>query len=43
MTVPEERERQRTRAIEDELRRRDADRQRPQEELDYFGRLLKGF
>lgn len=43
VTVPEERERQRTRAIEDELRRRDADRQRPQEELDYFGRLLKGF
>ena len=43
MTVPEERERQRTRAIEEELRRRDADRERPQEELDYFGRLLKGF
>jgi uncharacterized protein (TIGR02302 family) len=43
VTVPEERERQRTRAIEDELRRRDADRERPQEELDYIGRLLKGF
>ena len=43
VTVPEERERQRTRAIEEELRRRDADRERPQEELDYFGRLLKGF
>ncbi|HEY3847972.1 MAG TPA: DUF4175 domain-containing protein [Acetobacteraceae bacterium] len=41
--VPEERERQRTRAIEEELRRRDADRERPQEELDYLGRLLKGF
>lgn len=43
VTVPEERERQRTRAIEDELRRRDADRERPQQELDYIGRLLKGF
>ena len=43
MTVPEERERQRTRAIEEELRRRDANRERPQEELDYIGRLLKGF
>ncbi|MGA3398097.1 MAG: DUF4175 family protein [Acetobacteraceae bacterium] len=43
VTVPEERERQRTRAIEEELRRRDADRERPQEELDYIGRLLKGF
>ncbi len=43
VAVPEERERQRTRAIEDELRRRDADRERPQEELDYIGRLLKGF
>jgi len=43
VTVPEQRERQRTRAIEEELRRRDADRERPQEELDYYGRLLKGF
>jgi uncharacterized protein (TIGR02302 family) len=43
VTVPEDRERQRTRAIEEELRRRDADRGRPQEELDYYGRLLKGF
>jgi tetratricopeptide (TPR) repeat protein len=43
VTVPEERERQRTRAIEEELRRRDANRERPQEELDYLGRLLKGF
>ena len=43
VTVPEQRERQRTRAIEEELRRRDADRERPQEELDYIGRLLKGF
>jgi tetratricopeptide (TPR) repeat protein len=43
VTIPEQREKQRTRAIEDELRRRDADRERPQEELDYYGRLLKGF
>lgn len=43
VTVPEERERQRTRAIEEELRRRDANRERPQQELDYLGRLLKGF
>jgi uncharacterized protein (TIGR02302 family) len=43
VTVPEQRERQRTRAIEDELRRRDANRERPQQELDYYGRLLKGF
>ena len=43
VTIPEQREHQRTRAIEEELRRRDANRQRPQEELDYYGRLLKGF
>lgn len=41
--IPEHRAHQRTRAIEDELRRRDANRERPPEELDYYGRLLKGF
>lgn len=43
VTVPEERERQRTRAVEEELRRRDAERTRPQQELDYIDRLLKQF
>jgi uncharacterized protein (TIGR02302 family) len=41
--VPEEMERQRTRAIQDELRRRGGQRSRPQEELDYIDRLLKQF
>jgi hypothetical protein len=43
VAVPEERERQRTQAIQDELRRRGADQERPREELDYIGRLLKQF
>jgi uncharacterized protein (TIGR02302 family) len=43
VAVPEEREQQRTRAIEEELRKRDADRMRPQMELDYINRLLKQF
>lgn len=43
VTVPEERERQRTQAIEEELRRRGANRERPQQELDYIDRLLKQF
>jgi Domain of unknown function (DUF4175) len=43
VTVPEERERQRTQAIEEELRRRGAERERPQQELDYIDRLLKQF
>jgi len=43
VTVPEERERQRTQAIQEELRRRDAERTRPQQELDYIDRLLKRF
>jgi uncharacterized protein (TIGR02302 family) len=43
VTVPEERERQRTQAIQEELRRRGADRMRPQPELDYIDRLLKQF
>jgi hypothetical protein len=36
-------ERQRTRAIQEELRRRGGERTRPQEELDYIDRLLKQF
>ncbi|MBN8899572.1 MAG: DUF4175 family protein, partial [Rhodospirillales bacterium] len=43
VVVPEERERQRTQAIQEELRRRGADRERPQQELDYIDRLLKQF
>jgi len=43
VTVPEERERQRTQAIQEELRRRGAERLRPQIELDYIDRLLKQF
>ncbi len=41
--VPEERERQRTKAIQEELRRRGAEQERPREELDYIDRLLKQF
>lgn len=41
--VPEEMERARTRAIQEELRRRGADRTRPQPELDYIDRLLREF
>ena len=41
--VPEEMERQRSRAIQEELRRRGAERTRPQQELDYIERLLKQF
>lgn len=41
--VPEERERQRTHAIQEELRRRDANQERPRQELDYIDRLLKQF
>jgi uncharacterized protein (TIGR02302 family) len=43
VAVPEERERQRTQAIQDELRRRGSERERPQEELDYIDRLLRQF
>lgn len=43
VVVPEERERQRTQAIQEELRRRGADQQRPRQELDYIDRLLKQF
>ena len=41
--VPEERERQKTLAIQEELRRRGAERGRPPPELDYIERLLKQF
>jgi hypothetical protein len=41
--VPEDREQNRTQEISNELRRRDADRQRSQEERDYIDRLLKQF
>ena len=41
--VPTEMEQARTRALQDELRRRGADRTRPQPELDYIDRLLKSF
>jgi hypothetical protein len=43
VTVPEERERQRTQAIQEELRRREGERSRSREELDYIDRLLKQF
>jgi uncharacterized protein (TIGR02302 family) len=43
LRVPDEMEQARSRAIQEELRRRGADRQRPQQELDYIGRLLKSF
>jgi uncharacterized protein (TIGR02302 family) len=43
VAVPEERERQRTQAIQEELRRRGADQQRSRQELDYIDRLLKQF
>jgi hypothetical protein len=43
VAVPEERERQRTQAIQEELRRRGADQERPRQELDYIDRLLKQF
>ncbi|MBU6499980.1 MAG: DUF4175 family protein, partial [Rhodospirillales bacterium] len=43
VVVPEQRERQRTQAIEEELRRREGQRDRSPEELDYIDRLLKQF
>jgi len=43
VAVPEQREQQRTQEIEEELRKRGADRTRPQYELDYIGRLLQQF
>jgi uncharacterized protein (TIGR02302 family) len=41
--VPEEAERKRSQAIQEELRRREGERERPQRELDYIDRLLKQF
>jgi len=41
--VPEEAERKRSQAIQEELRRRGAERERPREELDYIDRLLRQF
>ena len=41
--VPDQMEEARTRAIQEELRRRGADRTRPQPELDYIDRLLKSY
>ncbi len=41
--VPDQAEQARSRDLQDELRRRGADRGRPQDELDYIGRLLKPF
>jgi len=41
--VPDTMEQARTRDIQDELRRRGADRTRPQPELDYIDRLLKSY
>ncbi len=41
--VPEEAERKRSQAIQEELRRRGAERERPRRELDYIDRLLKQF
>jgi len=43
VVVPEEAEASRTRAIQEELRRRGAERTRPQPELDYIDRLLRRF
>ncbi len=43
LRVPEGMEGGRSRAIQEELRRRGADRARPKGELDYIGRLLKPF
>jgi uncharacterized protein (TIGR02302 family) len=41
--VPDEAELMRTRRLQDELRKRGAERERPQEELDYIDRLLRRF
>ena len=43
LALPEQMEQARTRAIQEELRRRGADRGRPQPELDYIDRLLKQY
>ncbi len=41
--LPDEAEQLRTRRLQEELRRRGAERERPQEELDYIDRLLRRF
>ena len=41
--VPDQMEEARTRALQEELRRRGAERSRPQPELDYIDRLLKTY
>ena len=41
--VPDQAQAGRARALQEELRRRDSERTRPQPELDYFQRLLKPF
>lgn len=41
--IPDRFDAGRSRALQNELRKRDADRSRPQQELDYIGRLLKPF
>ena len=41
--VPDQMQAGRARALQEELRRRDSERTRPQPELDYLGRLLKPF
>jgi uncharacterized protein (TIGR02302 family) len=41
--VPEEAEQKRSQAIQEELRRRGAERERPRRELDYIDRLLRQF
>jgi hypothetical protein len=41
--VPDEAELLRTRRLQEELRRRGAERERPAEELDYIDRLLRRF
>jgi hypothetical protein len=43
LALPEQMEQARTREIQEELRRRGAERGRPQPELDYIDRLLKQF
>ena len=43
VVVPDKMEEARSRAIQEELRRREGDRARGREELDYIGRLLKPF
>jgi hypothetical protein len=43
VAVPEQMEQARSRELQEELRRRGADRTRKQDELDYIDRLLKQF